>query len=261
MAWELFYGCIILIIIVIVIIICLFFDTNVYYEGPYMEPLNSLSIIIINMDNQPARYQYVTNQLDSLGLTNYERFTAIDGSKMTQEDLDKLKLSSSYLRKSELGCAASHLTIWKKILDEKRDWTLILEDDVTFHPDFTILFKVYWEHTPAGYYMFNESSKNKNIILETGVEFLHGYLINWQGAKKLLDNISSIYIPIDDVLFLYFKFNKMNSLHSQFKSYIFNGNAMPLNDNIIPNEYKNRHNLTGSGIIYQNRNEFTSTLR
>lgn len=268
---DVLYGIIILIIIIFIVVIAMFCDMSMRYEGnEYMMPIPHgifpFSVFIINLDRSPERYEYITKQLNRIGITSYERFRAIDGAKMTKEELKELNLSDLIQKKAELGCAASHLKIWKKIVEEKRDWTLILEDDVEFHPDFINLFNRYWEHVPKdatiiypGYWIFEDFLyTSDDLIQETGVVCLHAYMINYEGAKYFLDNINTLYFPIDVMLFNNFKFSKIASLSDRKKSYVFNGYAKI--DNIIPNDFRTQNNLLGHGIVYQNRNIFKSTI-
>lgn len=269
--WNILYGVLIILVIIFVASVVLFCDTTVYYTGTdYQASLGEqtfpFTVWIINMERNPERYEYVTGQLKTMGIENYERVEATDGKNMSDDEIKSYKLYNYLLNRAQMGCAASHIQIWKRIVDEKRDWTMIIEDDVTFHPNFLELFATYWKHVPKdaaiiypGCISFEEwFHTNDKLIHETGVLCTHSYLINWEGAKYLLDNISSLYIPIDDVLFLHFKFTKMAGIGSRKTSYFFNGNANV--DGIVPHTYRNENKLTGHGIVYQNRNEFQSTI-
>ncbi len=41
----------------------------------------------------------------------------------------------------EFGCALSHLFVYKKIIDEKIDYTIVLEDDAILGQDFAKMIK------------------------------------------------------------------------------------------------------------------------
>ncbi|MCJ7637898.1 MAG: glycosyltransferase family 25 protein, partial [Nitrososphaeraceae archaeon] len=90
------------------------------------------STYIINMDKDTERYKYVTQQLEALGIKNYHRWKGFVGKDLTIDELNDMNISSN-LGTGARGCAYSHMKLWQYILDNKLDWTLILEDDVHFH--------------------------------------------------------------------------------------------------------------------------------
>lgn len=101
-----------------------------------------MKIFLINLDKRPDRLSYVASQLHALQL-DYERLSAIDGEKLNIETIKGIKINQKrhyieryrYLSLGEIGCFLSHYTIWKKIIDLKLDYALILEDDITIDPD------------------------------------------------------------------------------------------------------------------------------
>jgi len=107
-------------------------------------------IYIISLKNKSGRYKYVANQLDNLGLKNYQRWTAInrfkiDPLEMINEGITQNLIDSS---KGSAGCTTSHIKLWKHISKNKLGWTLILEDDTHFHSLFKFLFHKYWKNVP-----------------------------------------------------------------------------------------------------------------
>lgn len=75
-------------------------------------------------------------QLQTLGI-EYEFIAATDGKELPDSAISALydvKRSLTYikepLRKSEIACAHSHTIAYKKILEEKLPYALVLEDDV-----------------------------------------------------------------------------------------------------------------------------------
>lgn len=91
-----------------------------------------LPIFIVSLANSARRYE-ISNQLKGF---SYEFIDAVYGKNFI-EDLNLINESSwvknRYQRKlspGELGCALSHRKIYKKIIDEKIQWAIILEDDI-----------------------------------------------------------------------------------------------------------------------------------
>lgn len=91
----------------------------------------------INMNESSDRYERFKAQMARYTSLQaiYERFPAIDGSKIKQHpQIDKRV--HRFLSDSQIGCALSHLTLWTTIADDSDidddDWVMIAEDDVVF---------------------------------------------------------------------------------------------------------------------------------
>lgn len=217
-------------------------------------------IYIINLDRKPERYDYVRNQLDAMGITGYERISAVDGFHTSTEDLVQFGVTPELTARGGIaGCASSHIKVWRLIAERKLDWTLILEDDAHFHPNFLELFHAYWKHVPKtakiifpGYCVDAAVEQTSNAIIERAVMCLQGYMLSWEGAEYLLNQIVPINDPIDIAIDHHFQ--------KAGQSYIFNGNATV--DGIRPNDYKeaNGRRCMFNGIIYQNHQEQGSTI-
>lgn len=110
---------------------------------------------VINLDRREDRWRMFKSRADAVGFRKYERVSATDGrtldlndkkiKRMFPVDLStEKKRYESHCRKSGvLGCAISHIDIWrdmiKKTDDDEEVW-MILEDDV----EFTSLFPKKW---------------------------------------------------------------------------------------------------------------------
>ncbi len=264
----LIYMC--LIILVIALIICFTIIVTPQSDPILMNPISEntfpFPIYIINLDRKPERYIYVKKQLEKLGLTNYQKWPATDGFTISPDKMinDGVTHNLTVKGKGLAGCAVSHINIWKHIAennyiseDNPDGWTLILEDDAHFHPQFISLFHKYWEHIPkdakiifSGY--CTQCGGSQKRITEKNVMCTHGYMVTSQSAKYLLDNLLPINEPIDIVISNYFRISS--------GSYIFNGNVV-INE-IRPNDYKksNGKRCMFDGIIYQNHKEYGNTI-
>ena len=215
----------------------------------------SFPIFIVNLDRTPERYKYVSTQLDKMGITNYQKWSATDGFKIDPEEMISDGISEQLIDsgKGLAGCASSHVRLWKHIKENKLDWTLILEDDVHFHPQFIILFYKYWKRVPIDAKIifpgFYDVPKNDvQIIIQQSVMCTHGYMLNYKGAEYMLNNLLPIIEPIDQQITKHFENN--------YGSFIFNGGARI--NGIRPDDYKinNSDKCMFNGIIYQNREEY-----
>ena len=90
-----------------------------------------MKIFVVNLATQPQKKTKFINEWDGLE-GNLEFIDAVDGRTMTDEELSQLTLDypNLHLAKGEIGCALSHLKIYKKIVEDRIPIALILEDDV-----------------------------------------------------------------------------------------------------------------------------------
>lgn len=107
------------------------------------------------------------------------------------------------LRLGSLHCAISHIRLWKKISElPDNTHTLILEDDIDFHPDFNRRIDEHLQHLPRnydialfGYSYFVGTPVNKYFgkpkIPSPGKAnfWFSSYLLNPKGAKRILNCI------------------------------------------------------------------------
>ena len=250
--------------IVMIIIVILF---TIGFEPqptlPFIDPIDDntfpFHVFIINLDRKPERYKYVTNQLDSMGITEYTRISGTDGFKADRKDIEAAGVSPVLYNKGKgvAGCAASHVRVWKHIADNDLDWCLILEDDAHFHPDFKKLFSKYWNQVPSNAMMIypgycSAIETTDTPVLRNAVMCLQGYMISAKGARHLLNNLLPIIVSVDVAIEKHFMLRN--------DSYVFNGNAEI--DGIRPFNYKesNDKKCMFNGIIYQNRGEYGSII-
>ncbi len=105
-----------------------------------------MKVFLINLDKRPDRLAFVKKQLDEQSIS-FERFAAVDGSKMTLETQTLVDVKRFIIEQKkepvigEVGCAMSHRAIWQKMVDENLEYALILEDDITLSPDLGELLK------------------------------------------------------------------------------------------------------------------------
>ena len=99
-----------------------------------------MRIFIINLKKSRYRRKSISQQLDLLRL-EYEFFDAVDGSILGNEELSSLynkKWAKRHVGRpllpGEIGCALSHIGIYRKIVKEKIPYALVLEDDTQLLP-------------------------------------------------------------------------------------------------------------------------------
>ena len=92
---------------------------------------------VINLARSRDRRAYITAHLDNIG-ADYEIVTAVDGRDL---DLDDASIISPSFRTSinlpvgSAGAALSHLSVYRKIIEDGLDMALVLEDDIILPAD------------------------------------------------------------------------------------------------------------------------------
>ena len=175
---------------------------------------DKIKIYLINLDRRVDRL----NAFDTISPIKYTRFSGIDGNLLKpNKQLQKIFEGNNYnMRAGLVGCAMSHIKLFIDLINSGDDTEsfLIMEDDVTFVPNFTekiehVITKLKdldWDFIYLGHHLYpnhktdDSYDKNVNIILEKWSSNLSliksmggffSYLINKKGAKKLLDFINT----------------------------------------------------------------------
>lgn len=171
-------------------------------------------------------------QLQRLGL-QHQFVPAVDGSNLDKVTIDTIQanrdkiLYRKYFTIGEIGCALSHLAVYKKICDEHIPCALILEDDVFIKPQLAdIVQPLVIAHMPKNWDMLlcayvqrgNISSKpykrarikyhgrvrliaeNNSFIAGFATEFCYhtaAYIISHSGAQNLYNIGMPMLMPAD----------------------------------------------------------------
>lgn len=96
----------------------------------------SIKTYVLNLNRRPDRLKKF-QELNDKQFINYNIFQAIDGMKLTPcHNIQRLFEKNDYkYRRGIVGCALSHLLMWRDLLDIKSNG-LIIEDDAVLTPDF-----------------------------------------------------------------------------------------------------------------------------
>lgn len=176
-----------------------------------------LPIWIVNLEKDIDKRQFMEDQLRKLEL-NYEIIPAIDGKLLSENDLVfysktiALRDFGRELTPGELGCANSHIKLWHSIVDHNYDEVLILEDDIHIGRDLVDILR-HRDKLPSDYQHINFSTKAKqrpigDFVFDIFRASNHieraysteAYLLTNSGARKLLDLVYPLYMPIDNFI-------------------------------------------------------------
>lgn len=156
---------------------------------------------VVNLDRNRDRWDFMVRQLAAQGLA-FERFPAVDGRALTPEERTRsyspvrALLDRGFgLRAGEIGCALSHIGIYRRMVDEGLAFVCILEDDATLGPGFAAaLREVEQTFDPTrgqvimlsnGKYLPDSSEKTEFRRLETAM-FTDAYVITRPAAAAIL---------------------------------------------------------------------------
>lgn len=94
---------------------------------------------IISDKNNTARRESVTAEFKKINVTPCF-FDAVMGSTLSKDALNKIAAPNTFLGLGEIGCAASHLSVYKKFLASPQNSVFIFEDDICLPPQKTMIF-------------------------------------------------------------------------------------------------------------------------
>lgn len=137
---------------------------------------------LINLDSRLDRLKHSHEELINNGFT-YKRFPAVSGKNLPDSyirtilssdalnTLDELYRNNHYqLTRGGVGCALSHINIWKILVNSNNDYALIFEDDILFgEKSLYLYFQKYFKYTNKQniYYntidLFLKKMEHKNI--------------------------------------------------------------------------------------------------
>lgn len=190
---------------------------NKFYkpDGLFIDILKTHDeIICLNLKRRPDRREQVEKQFISQNI-KYRFWEAIDGMELTpnKELINLFKSNDFGSRKGVIGCALSHLGLWKELINNiTKKYYIITEDDIKLHNNFKnylhqiqnkLLDLDNWDILFLGYHTFNNKKKLYNLdnyYDDIQIKFIDfdnenyiggtfGYIVTKSGAKKLLSYI------------------------------------------------------------------------
>ena len=182
-------------------------------------------IISLKKETEPESRKLIKNIKDLDADLNPVWFNGING-KTTDLQQYKHHFDPMYfntLTPSMIGCALSHLYVWKQIASSEKEYSIVFEDDVIFTKNFKSGFENYLKNVPEdfdilalGYldashpvlylthsilnqFKYNVMKDVNGYIIQPQM-FLqaHAYIVSKKGAKRLIELMDGyIYQHID----------------------------------------------------------------
>lgn len=109
--------------------------------------VNNIPVFVISLQRCPERREYTQRKLNGLGIP-FQFIEAVDGDLLSGRNFKAetarayFKSESRFLLKGEIGCALSHLGIYRRMLDENIETACVLEDDNDYCPEFKDMLKL-----------------------------------------------------------------------------------------------------------------------
>lgn len=172
---------------------------------------------VISAKDNEERRKHITKELKKIDLEPVF-FDAIMGKDLSDEEINRLVKQPSFLSPGEIGCALSHLGVYKELLASQESAALIFEDDIYFTDDLTkdLLIALYDDIAqrkkpailalqPAELFFRIDDMVGTTTILETP-RFMgaYGYIINKAAANNILNIQNLISFEIDQFKLYYF---------------------------------------------------------
>lgn len=170
-----------------------------------------MKTFIINLDSSTDRRAAIAAQCQTAGL-HYEFVRAVNGKQLSDEELAQHTHALNYAFKpGEIGCALSHISIYKKIIREKIPQALILEDDALLTEELpAVLSSPALQLGPRDATLVLLSRVNKyvnNVIAPVtknaslypvySATTSHAYIINLEAAKRLVSLLYPVWVAAD----------------------------------------------------------------
>ncbi len=172
-----------------------------------------MKIFVINLKRSLKRRKIMEDQLNKLKLP-FEFFEAVQGSSLTEDEIlsyyDKKYYANRphYFTQGAAGCTLSHYFLYKKIVEEKIDCALILEDDMQLNKDLPAMLEKFSGEIRSdeiimlfyqSYYPINLSgptnvplSRKYSLYQVADANWLRstgGYMISYQAAKSMTEKL------------------------------------------------------------------------
>lgn len=170
-----------------------------------------MKTFIINLASSTGRRATIAAQCDAAGL-DYEFIRAVDGHALTDAEIAQHTRTVNYAFKpGEIGCALSHIAIYRKMKDEKIAQALILEDDALLTAELpAVLSSPAMQLSPDNPTLVLLSRVNRYVdkamaaVTETAHLYpvysattAHAYVINLEAAIRLLNLLYPVWMAAD----------------------------------------------------------------
>lgn len=168
-----------------------------------------MKIFVVNLARSIERRSRLEKRLAELNITA-EFINAVDGATLTVEELKEHVRSLNYaFLCGEIGCAMSHQSIYRKMIQENIESALVLEDDVHLPDDLIDILENISVDSNAPQVILlskvnrylarpvNKINATHSLHHVHHATTAHSYIINKQAAQNLLHNLYPVWMVAD----------------------------------------------------------------
>lgn len=187
----------------------------------------SIPVFVVNLERSRDRRVRMEKILSDAAIP-HEFVPAFDGAKedasFVQKTIDESvfmkNIRGSFLTRGEVGCAMSHINLYKKIIDEKIPYACIIEDDIDItdtsafkfltdekycrnQKDWDLLLLGHIQQVEASdtaLVSFFKKKTDSGVKIAVPVQFCYsttGYIINSRAAGLLYEKGLPVRVPAD----------------------------------------------------------------
>lgn len=144
-------------------------------------------VYILSLQSRPDRLKNVIQELNAHNLeyTVIEAFTP-EKNEVRQLAIGAQKGDDAYSVYHTIACLATHLSAYKRMIQDNRDEAIIMEDDVILHKDFSKL----WENVRANF------PDRADLVYLCCIHGIVKRRVEWAGKEKEQKNLIKRNDPI-----------------------------------------------------------------
>lgn len=172
--------------------------------------MKSFKIYYINLDKSIQRRAFMENQFKELNIP-FSRISATNGKELDKEFLKSEKKKHCILahfplpNDGEIGICLTHFKLWELLSKQPEDFSIVLEDDALISDDFFNDLEQLLSQITSNDFLDISGKKGFYPLVKSDliIKFLIppvlmiGQIIGRNAAKKLSNNLSDYYAPID----------------------------------------------------------------
>jgi glycosyl transferase family 25 len=184
---------------------------------------DELEIYVINLDRSFERMERIGERLKKINLI-YKRISATDGNKtkFTKKEISPKKYMLAHgktMTPSEIGCYISHYNVMNEFINNsKKEYALILEDDMVFNEDFINVLEKLLKNKSWDMIKLNGKHKGGNIkLIKINSKYTltknlffksqsGAYLVNRRAGEKYLKKLLPMFVPLDHEFIKFWKY-------------------------------------------------------
>lgn len=191
--------------------------------------MSSIPVFVISLKRSQERRDYIASQLQAQGI-DFSFFDAIDGSDKSNPLLKRynyakrLWLTSGKMpTNGEIGCYASHYSLWQKCVDMNQP-LVVVEDDAKILPNAASTLELAAQKVEKyGFLRMESVVRGETVIMEQNDDYCiswmsdnfggtRAYAIAPWAAQKLLSGSETWSLPVDNYIGAPY-FHGMESYH------------------------------------------------